>query len=100
MHSNFKTLRAYEVAATLADDLHGEVAKWESFDLWSTGIQLMRSVDSIGANIAEGCGRWHPKDERRFLHVARGSLYETEHWISLAERRGLLPVGWLERLTE
>jgi len=44
---------------------------------------------SIGANIAEGCERVHAPDRRRFYAVARGSLYETEHWIMTAEARGL-----------
>ena len=53
----------------------------------------MRSADSIGANIAEACGRWHVPDQRRLLYIARGSLYETEHWMTQAELRGLLHPG-------
>jgi four helix bundle protein len=66
----------------------------------SIGDQLTRAADSIGANIAEACGRWHRTDERRFLRMARGSLYETEHWMERAEARGLLPPGSIDQLTE
>ena len=63
-------------------------------------MQLLRSADSVGANIAEAKGRWHIPDRRRFLFVARGSLYETEHWILRAEKRGLLETGFAARLEE
>ena len=39
-------------------------------------------------------------DERRLLYIARGSLYETEHWIVRAERRGLLELGTSARAEE
>jgi four helix bundle protein len=55
------------------------------------GIQMVRAADSIGANIAEAQGRWHRQEQRRFLYIARGSLYELEHWVELAQERGLLP---------
>jgi hypothetical protein len=32
--------------------------------------------------------------------MARGSLYETEHWMLRAEARGLLRAGSTEQLTE
>jgi four helix bundle protein len=76
------------------------MAAWPSFDRSTLGAQLMRAIDSIGANIAEGEGRWYPREKRRFLLVARGSLYETEHWITCAEERGLLAHGWNKRLDE
>jgi four helix bundle protein len=63
---------------------------WESFDRWSTGIQLVRASDSVGANIAEAFGRSAPRDERRFLYIARGSALETEHWLERAAARDLL----------
>jgi four helix bundle protein len=100
MATTFKDLDAYRRATALADELHELVTLWPKVDLWSTGIQLLRAVDSVGANIAEATGRWHPPDRRRFLYIARGSLAETEHWLLRAEERGLLPRGWSDRLSE
>jgi four helix bundle protein len=63
-------------------------------------MQLVRAADSVGANIAEAMGRWSVPDRRRLLFVARGSLHETEHWISVAETRGLLPAGTATQVDE
>jgi len=89
-HRSFK---AYALAATFADRVHEETTGWPKFELWSVGIQLVRAADSIGANIAEGVGRSSPADQRRFFLIARGSLYETEHWLERAQARDLLRRG-------
>ncbi len=54
------------------------------------GKQIIRSADSIGANIAEGVGRGSYQDNRHFVKIARGSLYETQHWLRRAYNRKLL----------
>jgi four helix bundle protein len=91
--SDFRRLVAYRLSVELANDVHREAAAWPSFERWSLGIQLVRAVDSVGANIAEAMGRWSVPDRRRLLFVARGSLHETEHWISVAQSRGHVLAG-------
>jgi four helix bundle protein len=51
---------------------------------------MVKAADSIGANIAEGTGRGSFQDNRRFVRTARGSLYETRHWLRRAYTRDLL----------
>jgi four helix bundle protein len=85
MHSEFRDLVAYRRATEAANEVRTEIQGWPEFDRWTLGKQLMRAVDSIGANIAEAAGRWYTRDKRRLLLIARGSLYETEHWISCAQ---------------
>ena len=52
------------------------------------GDQWISSVDSVGANIAEGYGRFHYLDKIKFYYNARGSLLESKHWLDrLYERR-------------
>ena len=57
---------------------------------YSIGDQALRSVDSIGANIAEGYGRYHYKDSVKFYYNARGSLWESKHWFYLLHKRELI----------
>ena len=100
MRSAFRDLVAYQRATGLANEIHGALAAWSSFDRWSVGLQLIRAADSVGANIAEAAGRLHAPDRRRLLVIGRGSLYETEHWLATAEERKLLDLRALPPLEE
>src|SRR4051812_32337569 len=97
--SRYKELETYKQAILLADELRDAVMSWSSFDAWSTGIQLVRATDSIGANIAEAYGRHGFPDQRRLLYVARGSAYEAEHWIDRAVARGLIASEFQMRIS-
>jgi four helix bundle protein len=88
--SGHRSLVSHQLAVEIAVELHRRVASWPTFERWSIGLQLVRAAGSIGANIAEGDGRGHPKDQARFLLIARGSLNETHHWLELAEKANLL----------
>lgn len=54
------------------------------------GDQLITSVDSVGASIAEGYGRFHYLDKNKFYYNARGSLLESGHWFGLFFERGII----------
>ncbi|RPI62661.1 MAG: four helix bundle protein, partial [Planctomycetaceae bacterium] len=51
-------------------------------------------------NIAEGYGRGTRKDYKRFLQVARGSLYELETQLLLAEEMKFLPASTAAALAQ
>ena len=53
--------------------------------------QLGRASVSISLNIAEGNGRWHPKDRRNFFWIARGSFFECVPLLEFCKRKSLLP---------
>lgn len=76
------------------------MAKWDRFARDTVGKQLVRSADSIGANIAEGYGRHHPKDVRNFLFIARASGQEMKFWLRRAGTRRLLQEVVLNGLLE
>ena len=88
--TNFEKLRVYQLAKSLEDAIWDIVMRWKIFTRDTAGQQLVTSADSIGANIAEGSGRGSVLDNRRFVRMARGSLYETKHRLRRAFRRKLL----------
>lgn len=96
--THFETLRVYQLSETLADDIWQIVEKWTSFAQDTVGKQMVRAADSIGANIAEGTGKGALLEHRRYVRIARGSLYETMHWLQRAYLRQLLSAEETERL--
>jgi four helix bundle protein len=88
--TNFENLRVYCLSEQLADLIWDTVDGWKPLARDTVGKQLIRAADSIGANIAEGTGRGSYQDNRRYVRIARGSLYETRHWLRRAYRRKLL----------
>jgi four helix bundle protein len=88
--TNFETLKVYQLAEKLADEIWVIVIKWDYLAKNTVGQQIVKSADGIGSCIAEGSGRGTAQDNRRFIGIARGSLYETKHWLRRAFKRKLL----------
>ncbi len=88
--TNFEKLRVYKLSEKLADQIWEIVLGWNNFARDTVGKQIVRSADSVGANVSEGCGRGRFLDNKRFVRMARGSLNETQHWLRRAYKRNLL----------
>jgi four helix bundle protein len=89
---DFEKLQVYRLSEKLANEIWKIVMQWDSFSKDTVGKQMVRAADSIGANIAEGRGRYNLQDNKRFIRIARGSLNETIHWLRLAYVRKLLTI--------
>ena len=83
-------LEIYQMAEDLSDRVWEICIKWDYLTKDTIGKQLVRSTDSISANLAEGHGRYHFNDRLKYCYYARGSLEETKSWISKAIRRKLI----------
>ncbi|WP_445174302.1 four helix bundle protein [Microcoleus sp.] len=81
---SFQQLRVYQLAKKISKERWFIVKKWDNFTKDTRGKQILRYADSIGANIAEGHGRYSCQDNQRFVKIARGSLNETRHGLRLA----------------
>jgi four helix bundle protein len=98
--SKFRELLVYRRAVELAHEVHAAVEHWPILDRKTVGEQLIKAATSVGANVAEASGRWHERDRRQLLFIARGSLREAEHWILYSEQRGLLARGTSDQVEE
>ena len=96
--TNFEKLQVYQLSEKLADNIWEIVVTWDSFAKDTVGKQIVRAADSIGANIAEGSGRGSLPDNRRYVRIARGSLYETIHWLRRSYLRKLLSPTEVKKL--
>jgi four helix bundle protein len=66
------------------------VVDWDGFAKRTCGEQLVRAVDSVGANLVEGDGRYSDADALRFFEYARASAREARYWLSKAVERKLV----------
>jgi four helix bundle protein len=76
----FNDIETYKIAFKLSNFVWDLVIKWDHFSKDTVGKQIVRSVDSISANIAEGFGRYSKKDKIKFYRYSFGSLYESLDW--------------------
>ena len=82
-HRSFESLDVWKKARELMLFIHREIVpKLPLEEKWDLASQIRCSSKSVGANIAEGHGRYYFGDNVRFCYNARGSLAETNHhWL-------------------
>ncbi|WP_423127560.1 four helix bundle protein [Gaoshiqia sp. Z1-71] len=86
-----KELEVYQLARELSKQA------WQIYEKMSwqrqkiIGDQFITSIDSIGANIAEGYGRFHYLDKIKFYYNSRASMLESIiHWLELLLEREMI----------
>jgi four helix bundle protein len=83
-----KNLEVYQLSRNLSSVAWEIFCRMDFMDKKHIGDQFLRSVDSIGANIAEGYGRFHYLDKVKFYYNSRASHYEAfTHWLELMFER-------------
>jgi four helix bundle protein len=80
---DFKELKVWHKAYDLALSIYEASRSFPREEMYGLTSQLRRAAVSIGANIAEGCGRRSDGELVRFLQIARGSSSEVEHHLLL-----------------
>ena len=95
-----KDISAYRIAFDLSNYVWNIVNKWNYFVKDTVGKQLVKAVDSISANIAEGFGRYFKKDKVNFYRYSYGSIKESFDWTEKANKRGLLKEKEYQHISE
>lgn len=82
---DFRDLEVYKLANKITLEIYDLTKDFPAKEKYSLIDQLNRAVTSIGANIAEGFGRYHTKEYIKFLYTSRGSLMEVLHFLIISK---------------
>ena len=88
---DFKELKVWRKAYEFSLSVYLITKSFPREEVYGLTSQLRRAAVSIGANIAEGCGRRSDGEFVRFLQIARGSSAEVEHHLLLARDLKFMP---------
>lgn len=84
---DFRELVVWQKGMGLFDDAVKDVASFSRTEVGRViANQVLRSVASITANIAEGYGRRRGKEFQHYLYISRGSTNETIDWYEKLKR--------------
>jgi four helix bundle protein len=95
---NFQKLDVWKKAHELTLAIYRITADFPTQERFGLTSQLQRASASIGANIAEGCGRETDADYKRFVQMACGSACEVEYHLLLARDLSLVDSAKYEKL--
>ena len=82
---SFYDLEVWQEAHKLTLEIYRLIKSFPDEERYALASQVRRCSSSVGANIAEGFGRYHHKDKIKFFYNARGSLVETQNFLFLAQ---------------
>src|SRR6478752_61790 len=86
--TSYHDLTVWQKAVDLVIDCYKLTGRFPRSEQYGLTCQLQRAAVSIPSNIAEGAGRGHTREFIRHLGIARGSLFEAETQIVIAQRLG------------
>jgi four helix bundle protein len=87
---NYRDLEVWEKAHKLTLQLYEKSRAFPREEFYGLTSQLRRSAMSVGANLAEGCGRQTTPELARFVRIAMGSASELDYHLLLARDFGYL----------
>jgi len=101
---NYRDLQVWSKAHDLTLELYRVSRDFPREEMFGVTSQLRRAAASIGANLAEGCGRRASGELARFVRIAMGSASELDYHLLLCHDLGLMKDDDFEpsatRLTE
>jgi four helix bundle protein len=97
---DFRELKVWERAHELTLDIYKVTRAFPKDELYGLTSQTRRAAASVGANIAEGCGKNSRPDFARFLQTGLGSASELEYHLLLARDWSFLDEATDKDLTD
>ncbi len=82
---NYEDLEVWQKAHALTIQLYRITESFPRTEMFGLTSQIRRAAGSIGANLAEGCGRWGEVELARYVQIAMGSASELQNHLRLAK---------------
>jgi four helix bundle protein len=95
---NYRDLLVWEKAHSLTLCIYRDTQAFPKDERFGITSQIRRAASSIGANLAEGCGRRSDGEMARFVQIAMGSAAELSYHLLLCRDLGLLRAEEFNRL--
>jgi four helix bundle protein len=87
---NYRDLQVWKKTHDLALELYRVSQRFPREEIYGITGQLRRAAVSIGANLAEGCGRRTSTELARFVRIALGSASELDYQLLLSRDLGFM----------
>jgi four helix bundle protein len=85
--ATFEDLEVWQTARQVRKQLYQVVEQLPDEERYNLASQMRRAAVSLTANIAEGYGRYHFKENIQCCRIARGSAYELiDHLITCQDQ--------------
>jgi four helix bundle protein len=97
---NYRDLQVWSKAHLLTLELYRLSRVFPREEVYGVTSQLRRAAVSIGANLAEGCGRRTSSELARFVRIAMGSASELDYHLILCRDLGFLKDEDFQRSAE
>jgi four helix bundle protein len=89
-YPDFMDMPVYQKALDLLLKMYETIKRYPADERYCLTSDTKRAANSIAHNIAEGFGRYEPKDKTRFYKISRGSSFELISQAIVAFRLGYI----------
>ena len=86
----FEEYKIWQKSQDLVIRIYQSSAQFPSSEKFVLKSQIRRAINSVPANIAEGCSRTSEKDFARFLEIPLGSVFECRSFLWTCKNLGYL----------
>jgi four helix bundle protein len=94
----YEKYEAWKLSHELALEIYKSTEEWPTREIYGLSAQMRRAALSVPTNIAEGTAKLGPRELRRYLDIALGSLSELSYLLRFSRDRGLLQAEEWHRL--
>lgn len=97
-YNDFRDMSVWQKSFNLLREVYKIIKKFPPEEKDALTDDLRRAGNAVVHNIAEGYGRFEPRDKSRLYKVSRGSAYEAMSQILVAETESYISTEKSEEL--